>query len=112
MAITVTTFNTTGPGSGAGAQILTTTLAAPATWTRLTAVEPIPSGGCLIRASSDAEKFRLAIVPPVSSGDAAAADFVPRDNGILMERFGGTPLAVIDTDAEYGPGTQIWVKQA
>lgn len=112
MTITVTTLKTTGPGSGAGATILTASLAAPASWTRLTAIEPIPSGGCLLKASSDAERFRIAIVPPVSSGDAAAADNPPDDNGFLVERFGGSPLAVFDDDIEYGPGTQVWVKQA
>lgn len=110
MTITVTTLKTTGPGSGAGATILTTSLAAPASWTRLTNIEPIPSGGCLLKASSNAERFRIAIVPPVSSG--GAADNPPDDNGFLVERFGGSPLATFDNDVEYGPGTQVWVKQA
>lgn len=112
MTITVTTLKTTGPGSGAGVTVLTTSLAAPASWTRVTAVEPVPMGGALLKASSGAERFRVAIVPPVSSGDAAAGDNPPDDNGVLMERFGGTPLATLDLDLEYGPGTQIWVKQA
>lgn len=112
MTITVTTRKTTGPGSGAGVTILTTSLAAPAAWTRLTAIEPIPSGGCLLRASSDAEQFRISVVPPVSSGDAAAIDNPPDDNGFLVGRFGGSPLAAFDVDVEYGPGTQVWVKQA
>lgn len=112
MTITVTTLKTTGPGSGAGVTILTTSLAAPASWTRLTAVEPIPQGGCLVKASSDAERFRIAIVPPVSSGDTAAVDNPPDDNGFLVENFGGSPLATFNGDLEYGPGTQVWVKQA
>lgn len=112
MTITVTTLKTTGSGSGAGATIITTSLAAPASWTRLTTIEPIPSGGCLLRASSNAEKFRISVVPPLSSGDAAAIDNPPDDNGFLVERFGGSPLAVFNIDMEYGPGTQVWVKQA
>lgn len=112
MTITVNTLKMVGPGSGAGAVLATQSLAAPATWTRLTNLEPVPSGGCIVQASSDAEQFRIALVPPVSAQDAAAADMVPRDNGFLVERFGGSPAAVWYDDVEYGPGTQVWVKQA
>lgn len=112
MTLTVKTLKTTGPGSGAGATIATATLAAPAVWTRLTALEPVPDGGCLVQASSDAEAFRISLMPPVSAHDPAPEDLTPRDNGFLVERYGGFPAATWYDDVEYGPGTQIWVKQA
>lgn len=45
---------------------------------------------------------------PVSTQDAAAADYVPRNSGDLVPSWGAG-----SENIDYiGPGTQVWVKQA
>lgn len=109
MTLTIQQLQVTGPASAAGTVLGSQVLAAPASWTRLTTLGTIPSGGSVIKASSDAEPFRIALIDPRSSLDTAAADYTPPHNGVLVPWFGAY---FILEDVEAGPGTQVWVKQA
>ncbi len=81
-------------------------IAAPATWTRLTTLGTVVRGG-VIRAWSDAEAFRIAIMPPVESTNAAGPTPEPKDNGILI----GWPTNQV-YETRVVPNSQVWVKQA
>ena len=107
MTITVQLLRTTGPAVAAGAVLGSQAIAAPANWTRLTTLGTIPSGGAIIRASSDAEAFRIAVMDPLSTGDAAPADRIPRDSGVLVIGLNGG-----DHRDAVPPGAQVWVKAA
>ncbi len=109
MTITVQLLRTTGPAGSAGTQIGSQAVAAPANWTKLTTLGTIPTGGAMLKATSDAEAFRIAIMDPLSSGDTAAADRPPRDSGLLVAWFGSASQGHSDT---VPPGAQVWVKAA
>jgi hypothetical protein len=109
MTITVQLLRTTGPAGGASTQIGSQAIAVPANWTKLTTLGTIPTGGALLKATSDAEAFRIAIMEPVSTGDTAAADRPPRDSGVLVAWFGSASQGHSDT---VPPGAQVWVKAA
>lgn len=109
MTITAQLLRITGPAAGAGAQIGSQAIAAPAIWTRLTTLGTIPTGGAMLKAASDAEAFRVAVIDPVSAGDTAAADRLPRDSGVLVPWFG---LASQGYGINVPPGAQVWVKAA
>lgn len=109
MTITATTTQTNGAAGAAGTAIGSQALAAPATWTKLTTLGTTPTGGAELKVTSDAEAFRVAVMQPESVGNTAGADREPRDNGVLVNRFGagseGYSLLV-------GQNDQVWVKQA
>ncbi|MDR6827199.1 hypothetical protein J2X48_000917 [Bosea sp. BE271] len=109
MTITAQLLRTTGPASSAGTQIGSQAIAAPAAWTKLTTLGTIPTGGAILKAASDAEAFRVAVMDPVSTGDTAAADRPPRDNGVLVPTFGAGSQGYSDA---VPPGAQVWVKAA
>lgn len=104
MTITVNLLQVTGPAGSAGTVLSTQAIAAPSTWTELTSLNNIPTGGALVQASSDAEQFRLFVMPP------SVAAVPPPTNGLLLERFGDGSAYVSET--EYGTGSRVWVKAA
>ena len=89
-------------------------LVAPAVWTRVTlanlGVAALPTH-FRARFSSDAEAFRWDLRDPISWNNNAEADMVPVINGALVARFGGT-FNKEEQQADGGPNSQIWVKQA
>ncbi|OQW82785.1 MAG: hypothetical protein BVN31_07435 [Proteobacteria bacterium ST_bin15] len=109
MTITVQLLRTTGAASSAGTQIGSQAIAAPANWTKLTTLGTIPTGGAMLKATSDAEAFRIAVMDPISIGDAAAVDRPPRDNGVLVPTFGAASQGYTDP---VPAGAQVWVKAA
>lgn len=109
MTITATTTQTNGAPGAAGTQIGTQAIAAPASWTKLTTLGTIPTGGALVTLTSDAEAFRVAIMPPDSIGDASGADRQPRTNGVLVSRFGAGSEGYKQQIVQ---NAQVWVKQA
>lgn len=109
MTITATTTQTNGAASAAGTQIGTQAIAAPAAWTKLTTLGTIPTGGALLIVTSDAEAFRVAVMKPDSVANAAGADREPRNNGVLVSRFGATSEGY---KTPVGQNDQVWVKQA
>jgi hypothetical protein len=110
MTITVTQIKSDGKAETGGTVIGSQTIAAPASWTRLTTLGVTPPGGAQLSLSSDAEAFRYAIIPPVSQQDTGAADIPPMHNGEYVPFFGAGSGKV--EDLEYGPNCQVWVKQA
>lgn len=106
MTITVNLLQMTGPASAGGTVLGTQSIAAPSTWTELTDLAgTIPPGGALAQAYSDAEAFRLFIMPPSVSA------VPPPINGILVERYGSV-TAALTIETEFGAGSRVWVKAA
>lgn len=107
MTITATINKSDGPPSASGTQLGTTTLAEPAAWTRVTALNDLaPSGGARLVISSDAAAFRFAIMPPRSAQQTGEADNPPPHSGHLCNIIGHVYEAVVPR------GGQVWVKQA
>jgi hypothetical protein len=107
MTITATIQKTDGPPSSFATVLGTTTLAEPAAWTRVTALNDlVPSGGARLVISSDSAAFRFAIMPPRSAQQTGEADNPPPHSGRLCNLIGHN----------YGDriprGSQVWVKQA
>lgn len=109
MTITATTTQTTGAPAAAGTQIGTQALAAPASWTKLTTLGTIPTGGAKLTVTSDAEAFRVSVVPPDQSSNDSEADRPPRDNGVLVPWPGAGTYGYQDMVPR---NAQVWVKQA
>lgn len=109
MTITATTTQTNGAAGAAGTAIGSQALAAPGTWTKLTTLGTVPTGGALLTVTSDAEAFRVSISEPESIGNASGADILPDDNGILVSRFGATSEGYREIIVQ---NAQVWVKQA
>lgn len=113
MTITVEIVKQDGKAED-GTLFATYALAAPANWTRVTVanlgVAALPTH-FRARFSSDAEAFRFDVRDPVSGQNTAEADMTPINNGVLMERFGGT-VNKEHMQADGGANSQIWVKQA
>lgn len=107
MTITATIRKTDGPASASGTQLGTTTLAEPATWTRVAALNDLaPSGGARLFVSSDAAAFRFFVMPPRSGQQTGEADNPPPHSGQLCNIVGRV------YDVEVPRGGQVWVKQA
>lgn len=109
MTITATTTQTNGAAGAAGTAIGWQELAAPATWTKLTTLGTTPTGGAKLKVTSDAEAFRVSVMDPEQTENAAAADRPPRDNGILVPWFGTDGRGY---ETEIPRNAQVWVKQA
>lgn len=109
MAITATITQVTGPAGAAGTVIGTQALAAPSNWTKLTTLGTIPTGGARLKVTSDAEAFRVAVMDPEQTENAAAAARPPRDNGVLVPLFGSGSRGY---EADIPRNSQVWVKQA
>ena len=111
MTITANLVQTNGAASAAGTVIGTQAIAAPASWTKLTTLGVIPTGGAVLQISSDAEAFRYFVMDPRESSNASTPDVAPPHNGILVPWYGGTVSTVTD-NIEAGQNAQVWVKQA
>lgn len=110
MTIYANIIQSNGPAGSAGTVLGTQNLAAPSSWTRLTSLDnTVPAGGAILEAYSTAEAFRVAIMPAVSAQDTAAADSLPRDNGVLIPYYGGVTAHQLFYIEK---GSQVWVKQA
>ena len=106
MTITATLMKTDGNPAQFGTTLGTTTLAEPASWTRITALDNLaPSGGARVALTSDAAQFRFIVMPPRSSQNQTEPDNVPSTNGRLAINIGNVYQAVVPR------GGQVWVKQ-
>jgi len=107
VTITATLTKSDGNPAQFGTQLGTTTLAEPAVWTRVTALDNLaPSGGARVALSSDAAQFRFAVMPPRSAQNQTDPDNVPPNNGRLAQNINSVYHAVVPR------GGQVWVKQA
>lgn len=109
MTITATLTQSNGAATAAGTAIGSEAIAAPASWTKLTTLGTIPTGGARLKVTSDAEAFRVSVSEPESTGNASGADILPDDTGILVNRFGATSEGFTDIIVQ---NSQVWVKQA
>lgn len=110
MTIFANIIKSDGPAGSAGTVLGTQSISAPSTWTRLTSLDnTVPAGGAILKAYSDAEAFRVAIMDAVSAQDTAAADRIPRDSGTLIPYYGGVTAHQLFYIEK---GSQVWVKQA
>lgn len=106
MTITATIIKSDGAPAQFATVLGTTTLADPAAWTRVTALNDlVPSGGARLVISSDAAAFRFAVTPARSAQQTGEADNPPANNGVLVT---GANVQEIETLAR---GDQVWVKQ-
>lgn len=106
MTITASILKSDGSPGQFGTVLGTTTLADPAAWTRVTALNDlVPSGGARLVISSDQASFRFAVTPARSAQQTGEADNPPANNGTLVI---GADVQEIEALAR---GDQVWVKQ-
>ena len=100
MSVTVQLVRRQHTSAKPAGPVASQTLVPHTDWSRLDARAAVPVGGCIVRASSDHEAFRIALGPP--------GDTPPAHGGFLVN--GGGP--VFRAVALAGRDAQIWLRAA